>query len=192
VPTKCSSPSGPSARRCWPACTRCRSPCCRARSTPAHRRIEPRRSRAAHPAITGQGEFGRDHCLFPRRDAEPDFLHRLVVGVVEQAPCCRSVGKAEHDRAVRRFTSAGSTSKPATRTSAPCFLRNGLSPGRYSLRHRSMSRWGAQEILHNIPQSVTRVEHAVMADTGKADQPSMASHGFRQLVCHPGPGECIL
>src|ERR1019366_6729566 len=35
--------------------------------------------------------------------------------------------------------SAGSASKPATRSSAPYFCRNGLTPGRYSLRYRSTS-----------------------------------------------------
>jgi hypothetical protein len=30
-----------------------------------------------------------------------------------------------------------------------------------------------------------------MADARKADQPSMASHGIGQLVCHPRPCERI-
>lgn len=48
-----------------------------------------------------------------------------------------------------------------------------------------------QEILDDIPQSLARAEHVIMADARKADQACMASHGLGQLVCHPGPCECI-
>ena len=79
----------------------------------------------------------------------------------------------------------------------PALTRKDPAPARKTGGERSggsATRAGGrvQEILHNIPQSLARPEHVVMADARQADQPSMASHGMGQLVCHPGPCERIL
>ena len=68
---------------------------------------------------------GRNHGLSPRLEAETQLLHRPIVGVIEEPPGCRGVRKRMTTVLFAGYPSAGSASKPATTTSAACFVRSG-------------------------------------------------------------------
>ena len=78
-PTRCSSRSGRSARRCWSGCSRCRSPRCRARST-----------RSTRPGCSGTGGRTSSTRSPTRRSTCTSSTARSCRPVTPPCTCTRS------------------------------------------------------------------------------------------------------